>query len=304
MTVPSIKSARVEGTIVDGQGQPVTGVMLEVLSTVGDANSMSAVTPRPDGSFVFASLAPGDYVFRTQATPSRSDVALLKLTLAAGDDIKDLRLVTMPPATLSGRVVIDPSMPPPAASFSVMASLDNAMMPGGMRPAKIADDLSFELTASPGRNHIVTLNMPAGWMMRAVRVDSVDVIDDGIEVAPGQRITGVDIELTSRGGSVSGLVTNDAGEPARDYSVVLFPADAKRWKAGSRYLRMARPDRDGRFRLSSLAAADYYIVAVDKLEPGEGNDAAFLERMAPGSKRLSIVEGDVKTVDLKVTAVR
>jgi protocatechuate 3,4-dioxygenase beta subunit len=299
MTMPSIKTARVAGLVVDRDGQPVGNVTIEMLSTVGGSNAMSRVMV-PGGAFTFASLAPGDYAFRTVPTPERPDVAMLRLALNPGDDVKDLRLVTMPQATISGRIVLEPWLTPPAAALSIMAAPDNQTMPGGVRPAKVADDMTFELNAQPGRNRVAMLNLPSGWMVRAVRVDSVDVIDDGIEVSPAQKITGVDVELTNKVGTVSGLVTDARGDPSKDYSLVLFPADNKAWKPASRFLRTGRPDQDGRFKLTNLPAGDYYIVAVDKLDPGQWTDPEFLERLVPSSKRVTLAEGETKTMELKL----
>jgi protocatechuate 3,4-dioxygenase beta subunit len=299
MTIAPIRTARIEGSVVDAQGRPMTGVMLEMLATVGGSNAMSAMALRPDGTFVFPSLPPGDYVFRTQPTATRPEMAMQKLTL--GDaDITDLRLVAMPPATIAGRVVIDPSSQPPAAALSIASVLDSQAMPGGMRPVRVNDDFTFEVTAWPGRNRISTINLPAGWTIRAVRVDSVDVIDDGIDVSPGQKITGVDVELTTKIATISGLITTARGEVAKECTVVLFPTDSKRWKANSRYIRAARTDQDGRFKLSNVPPSDYYAVAVEKMEPGQSTDADFLERVAPGAKRITVAEGETKTLDLKV----
>jgi C-terminal processing protease CtpA/Prc len=136
--------------------------------------------------------------------------------------------------------------------------------------------------------------------MRSLRVNSVDVIDDGIEVKAGDRITGVDVELTNRITSVSGLVTTARGEPAKDYTLVLFATDSKRWKANGRYLRTARPDQDGRFKVSGLAPADYYIIAIDKVEPGQWTDLEFLERMRSKATSITVTEGDTRTVDLRI----
>jgi carboxypeptidase family protein len=302
MTMSALKTARVEGQVVDSRGRPAGGVMLEMLSTVSGNNTMSSSPVRPDGTFVLASLAPGDYVLRTQPTPEHNEAALTKLTLSPGDEVKDLRLVMMPPGTISGRVVIDPSMAPPAAALSMIAWLDAQPMPGGARPARVNDDLTFEVVAWPGRNRVDALNLPPGWAVRTVRRDSVDVIDDGIEVAPGQTITGVDVELTTKIAVLSGAVTNARGEPAKDCSLVLFPTDSARWKVGSRYLRVARSDQDGRFKMAGVPPSDYYVVAVDKVEPAQWSDARFLEKMAPAARHVAIAEGETKTIDLKVTS--
>lgn len=172
MALSPIKTARVEGTVVDVDGRPMGNTFLEVQQSISNNNFISGQSVRPDGTFTFASLAPGDYVLRTQPTTARKDVAMMKLTVGS-DDITDLRLVALPPAIVSGRIVIDPSMSPPTAAFSLMAMPEVQLMPGGMQPARVADDLSFELTAMPGRNRITVLSLPPGWAMRSVRVNSI-----------------------------------------------------------------------------------------------------------------------------------
>jgi protocatechuate 3,4-dioxygenase beta subunit len=299
MALSPIRTVRVEGTVVDVNGRPMGNTFLEVLRSSGHNSSMTRHYVQPDGTFTFASLTPADYTFRTQPTPTRKEVAMMKLTVGS-EDIKGLRLVALPPAIVSGRIVVDPSMPLPAAALSIRATPEAQRMPGGTTPAIVADDLTFELTAMPGRNRLTIMNLPAGWTMRSVRVNSVEVIDDGIDVEPGEQITGVDVELSDKITSVSGRVTNARGEPVRECTLIVFATDNKRWKIQGRYLRTARPDQDGRFKVSGLAPSDYYIVAIDKLEPGQGLDAEFLERIRSKATSVSVDDGETRSVDLKI----
>jgi protocatechuate 3,4-dioxygenase beta subunit len=303
MALSPIKTARVEGTVVDVDGRPMGNGYLEVLQSSANSNFMGRELVQPDGTFTFASLAPGDYVLRTQPTPARQNVALLKLTVGS-EDIKDLRMVALPLAILSGRIVVDPSLPPPnAAQLSLSATPSEQPMPGGRPPAVVADDLTFELTAMPGRNHIASAMLPPGWTMRSVRVNNVEAIDDGFEVKPGEKITGVDIELTSKIAVVAGLVTNARGEPVKDCVLLVFPADSRRWNSG-RYLRTARPEQDGRFKVAGLVPADYYLIAVDKLDGGQWPQHDFLDRIRAKATSVTIGEGETKTIDLKINSAQ
>jgi hypothetical protein len=299
MTMTPIKVARVEGVVVDATGRPLPNAMLQVQQMSATRNFFSSQSLRPDGTFALASVTPGEYIFRAQSSGASSDVAMLTLTVGS-EDIKDVRLVALPPAIVRGRVVVDSAQPFPAAALSLAAIVEDQSMPGGLQIAQVADDLSFELTASPGRNRINTINLPAGWAIRSVRVNSVDVSDDGIDVKAGERVTGVEVELTNKLASVSGLVTNARGEPAKDYTVLLFPADARRLKTAGRYVRTGRPDQDGRFKVSGMAPADYYIIALDKLEPGQWTDADFLDRVRSKANAITIHEGETRMVDMRI----
>ena len=98
------------------------------------------------------------------------------------EDITGLRLVALPPATVSGRIVVDPSMTPPSAAFSLVALPDDQVMPGGPTSAVVADDLTFELTATPGRNRTSrSIRRPAGRCDRSASTVSTSSTTDRAE---------------------------------------------------------------------------------------------------------------------------
>ena len=108
MMLSAIKTARVEGSVVDSTGRPVTGASLMLgQTTPGGGSSWSGSSLRPDGTFVFASLAPGEYMLSIQPGQGAKETGSMKLTVGS-EDIKDLRLVTAPPSTVSGRLIVDP----------------------------------------------------------------------------------------------------------------------------------------------------------------------------------------------------
>ena len=109
------------------------------------------------------------------------------------------------------------------------------------------------------------------------------------------------MELTNKTTEVSGLVTNNRSEPVKDYTVVVFAKDRERWGYMSRYFQSSRPDQDGRFKITGLPAGQYYVIAVDYVEPGDATDPEFLERVRTKSMRFSLTDGEMKTMDLKVS---
>jgi protocatechuate 3,4-dioxygenase beta subunit len=282
MTMSPIRTARVEGTVFDSKGQPMAGVMLSVTQLPSDGAGMfgnSSLT-RPDGAFTFASVAPGDYTLRTPPRPGEKESASMKISVGSAD-IKDLRLVASAPSTITGRVVVDPAEAqslPPALMIEAL-SMDPTTQSFGNQSSRVGDDMSFELTAMPGKSRVLIMNLPPAWAVRSVRVNGTDVIDDGIDVKPNESVGGVEVELTTKVTSVSGLVTDARGDPVKEYTVVFFPADSKRWTPGSRYLRIARPDQDGRFKISGLPPGEYNVIALDRIVQGQNADPEFLERV-------------------------
>jgi len=262
---------------------------------------------RPDGSFQLNAVAPGEYqlrMFPNGPSGPDSETAMAKITVA-DDDISDLQLVASKPLSVFGRVIVDP-----AAAQSLHASLFVTAFPmdgpnfGGFGPpGRVADDYTFELKTAPGRARISLSNPPAGWSIRAVRLNGADVIDSGIEFKPNQNVRGLEVELTNKVSVVAGLVTTGRGEASRDYTAIAFPQDSDRWKdTNSRYIRTGRPDQDGRFKISGLPSGDYLLIAVDHINPGEFSDPEFLERVRTKATRFSLTEGETKSIDLKLNS--
>jgi hypothetical protein len=63
---------------------------------------------------------------------------------------------------------------------------------------------------------------------------------------------------------------------------------------------IAKPDQQGRFRISGLPPGKYVAAVVDALEPGAEFDPDVLERLEPLSSRLTVGEGETKSVALKL----
>jgi Carboxypeptidase regulatory-like domain len=304
MTMRPIKAASVTGTIVDSRGQPMVG-MLMVGQPDGPGGFFATGAPvRPDGTFQLNGLAPGDYVITAQqmgGNPQEAETATTKITVA-GEDISGVQLVAAKPLSTRGRVIVDPgaaaSLPP---RLALQASSPQQMMPmmGARLPAMVQDDMTFELKTAPGVYRLNLAGAPQGWTIRSVRRGATDVTDSGFEVKSGDD-TVLEVELTNKLTTISGLVTNARGETVKDYTAIVFAQDAERWKGNSRHLSTGRPDQDGRFSITGLPPGEYYIIALDRVEIGESSDPEFLEKIHTRASRLSLNEGETKTVDLRL----
>ena len=80
-----------------------------------------------------------------------------------------------------------------------------------------------------------------------------------------------------------------------------FARDERKWEGASRYIGTARPDQDGKFKVSGLPPSDYDVVAVDNIEPGQSGDPEVLRRIRDRAAPLSLGDGETKVLDLKLT---
>jgi hypothetical protein len=302
------RTARISGTAVDSNGKPLIGGMLIVMQRSGmTMMSASGAQIKPDGSFTVSNLSPGDYMLQAMtpgAIGDMSEYATGQVTVA-GEDVTGVQLTGMKSVTASGRVLVDPALAKsvPPASIRLLASPahpeDNLL--AGIGGGKVNDDYTFEVKTRPGVALIRPTNLPPGWGLKAVRQHGSDVTDSGIEFRPNEDVGGIEVELTNKTTEVSGLVTNNRSEPVKDYTVVVFAKDRERWGYMSRYFQSSRPDQDGRYKVKALPAGEYYAVALDYVEPGEASDPEFLDRVKTRAVSFSLMDGDTKTLDLKIS---
>jgi hypothetical protein len=297
-----VKAVRVSGTIVDSLGRPMNGMLM--ISQSGPFGFGNGTPMRPDGSFTFNGLSPGEYTITGQqfGTPD-AEVATTKITVGT-ESISDLRLVGAKPVTARGRVIVDPAAAnslPPRLMLQAMP-VEMTPMLGPRTPAAVQDDMSFELKAAPGRYRLNLMPPGQGWTIRSVRLSGADLTDSGLEIKANEEISALEVELTNKLTTITGLVTNARGDAVKDYTTIVFAQDPARWAGNTRYMSQGRPDQDGRFKISGLPTGDYYIVALDRVDGGEAGDPEFLERIRTKASRLSLNEGETKTVDLKVNS--
>jgi hypothetical protein len=286
----------------------MTGSVMAMQTTTGFGFNMSSAGPiRPDGTFTINGVAPGEYTLRAQsfgpAGPS-GETGSVKI-VATGDDITDVHIVGAKPSTLSGRIVIDPAAGAqlPQSLQIMPMPMEPGQMPMGMMPGRMAEDGTFEMKSAPGRMRLQTMGPMAGMVVRAIRLNGTDITDAGVDVRPNEDISGLEIELTNKVTVISGLVTNARGETVKEYSAIAFAQDKEKWKSFGRYQSVGRPDQDGRFRISGLPPSDYYVVALDKINPGQMTDPDFLDAIRIRAIPITIREGENRTVDLKIAQV-
>ena len=175
------------------------------------------------------------------------------------------------------------------------------MIGGG--PTRVNDDFTFEITSLFERRLVrAPVGQRSGWFLKAVMYDGEDVTDRGMEFAPGRAYEGLEIVFSQKTTDLSGLVSDDRGQPVLDATVVIFPANREQWTYSSRFMRTARPDTNGRYNFRSLPPSDdYLIIAVQNLESGQGADPEFLTRAREEARAISLNEGETKAFDVKLS---
>jgi len=305
--VPS-RMAKISGTATNAGGGPVQMVMIMSVSQMSAGNAMPGMgmaTVRPDGSFQLTNVAPGEYTLMAISNAGAGDQEIIASPLTvAGEDITGVVLHTTTGFRATGQILFDQGAPPPGVTPSALTLMgtpaSNSMISGGVARGVIRDDWTFEIKGLAGKRLFrFAQGLPTGWMIQSVFHGQTDITDKPLDVT--EDLERVLITVTNRPARITGTVTDDRGKPAVGSSVVIFPDDtALQPPASARYLRAPRPGDDGRFRVESLPAATYLVVALESLEPGDENDPDLLEQLRPLATRVTLGWGDTKDLPLKV----
>ena len=306
------RMARIQGRALNSRGEPSAGSMAMLTPNEafmgGMGMNMSNAQVAADGSFQFANVAPGRYNLqvRPPGMPSGTSEFVVMPITVGNEDIDNVIVTTHVGAVARGVIVTDDGAPPPfrpeqVQLFPQPTEPAAMMFSSGMN--RVNDDYSFEFTGLSDRR-IFRANIASNttWFLKAVLYDGQDVTDSGVEFTQGRAYDGLQVIFTQKTTTLSGLVTDERGNPVLDATVIVFPADRERWTFQSRYLRTMRPDTNGRYNVKNLPpSADYLVIAVQNLEQGQGGDPEFLARAREEAKPFSLNEGETKAVDVRLS---
>lgn len=304
---------RVTGAVLTSTGKPATAGMAMLQQHGNDVNgNMGGGTSplRPDGTFVINGATTGSYRLIVMANPAGGDMftrdgmesAVMPLTVG-GQDITDLRLVTTAGIALSGRMVFEGGTPEPGVAKQIRVSclsMDQDAFTLGAMPGTADDEGKFEIK-NVSVPCLVSVFGNQTWMLKSVMLNGVDITDRPIEPA-SKPMSGFEITMTNRLSTITGTVTSAQDQPAKEYTVIVFPEETQRWQppVSGRYMRQGRPDQTGTFKLPGLPPGHYLVAAFENIEEGAARDPEFLTQVQSRATRVELSEGGTQTVSLKL----
>jgi hypothetical protein len=329
-----VRLAKITGIASGSDGKPMSGAMVMLMPAMRDTVALmpggTSLTDK-DGNFTLSGVAPGEYSLQVQsmaalmsaaseamalmggdspskapaAQPAEREFAVAKVAVT-GEDITGLVVTGTRGAKATGRVVFEGAPPPEnIASLRLIATpTDFDEIPAtasvfGLSAVK--ETGAFEINGLVGGRTFRLMNEPKGWYLKQVTREGNDVTDKGYDFKPGDTVEGFEMVLTTKTQSVTGAVSNDKGEPVKEYTVVVFPQDPQKWSGSdNRWVMSARADQQGRFKIVDLPSGLFLAIAVDYVAQGEWRDPVWLERAAKTATPFILDEGATKTLSLKL----
>jgi hypothetical protein len=302
-------TARVTGKALNAAGDPLPGRVALAVST-----RSGVVAPEPrfarierDGSFELTDVPPGDYVLQAlgERAPGVAPEFGSEYITVAEHNAPPLTIRTAPGATLEGRFSSESrtAMPMRAQALHAAPLDSDRSPPDGRGPEGLAvhDDGRFYLTGLFGPMRL-TYPAPAGWYLKSITIGGVDATDQSFDFGFGDQVfSDAEIVLSNTGASIDGTVSDVADRRGAEFAVVAFSVNRANWFADSRHIRWATARPDGSFEVRDLPPGDYFVAALDAQPPGDWQAADGLDVLVQRASRVTVREGQARTVTLALT---
>jgi carboxypeptidase family protein len=306
-----VRSMRVEGIAIGPGGAPMYNVSVAIVNA-GDGTlwgSPGLVHPGPDGRFVLPPLTPGHYALVGRA--GENGAGELASMLYSGEvefflndqDLSGIVLQFERGVSVSGRIVTPPGATP-ADRARVRLGMKAADTRASFAPtppgASIQPDGTFRFDGIGPGTWRVTGALPVGWSLRSAIVNGRDTLDAPLEVRSGQPVSDLTLTLTNRPTELTGTLSDAAGRPTSEYSMLAFSTERSLWIAPRRVSGAVRLSSDGRYRIVGLPPGDYYLTAITDFDPVQLGDPSFLESLIPPSAKVTLAESERKEFNLRI----
>jgi hypothetical protein len=307
---------KVSGWVSQSDGKRATEGFVRVLARRSKRSSTLVQTGltrlRSDGSFMTWVMPNGKYMLYASAGSPwarrgvQKDVEVGQTSIGVRTDaISGLSLTTAPGGVISGKVMGSPgSVRPDVESMRIVPiAADRESVPGVLGSAPVDADGGFELHNVFGRTLLSIAAPGGGTRLGAVYLGSQDVTDIGVHIAARERLDNVRVVLVNAKTTVSGKVTNEAGEPAANAIVLFFASAEIKWHNNqlNRYTRLTRTDETGFYIVHSLVPGDYFGIALEHIQTESITNSAILTNLRSAATSFRSTDGIQKSLNLRLS---
>jgi hypothetical protein len=291
----------IRGVLVDSNGTPVAGVPVKLqkpTSPIVNQSVNSSLPTAGDGTFEIRLVPPGDYALTAYRYGADATREFAWTPVSATADVDTAMVKLQPADSVDGLVNFDT---PPSES---LLSLRIRPVEGpGAAPSpsvQVKEDGAFTLEHLFGP---VVLRVEGwkGWYVKSVQYGGRDITDEPTELVPGAALR---VTLTQRLGTLSGVVTNDRGDPV-EAAVVLFAEDPGSRHERSTMTRMVFAAPSGKYIVEGLRPGRYIAAAVPRetASPSEVTSAYF-DMLSRQGVAVAIRDREAEALNLKLVPVR
>jgi protocatechuate 3,4-dioxygenase beta subunit len=142
-----------------------------------------------------------------------------------------------------------------------------------------------------------------GWRVESISVGS-DKLDNGRITLQNADVKDVSIQFTDRLSIVEGTVHDRSAKPAAGTTVIIVPADRRRWAQFSTSistLRATLSDAEGVYRFAGLLPGEYLVTTVSSGLPISWKNPVYLEEQLREASPVRTTSGQPVRLNLRTT---
>jgi hypothetical protein len=310
MGAGKVRTGHIRGVVINGEtGQPARGATViattrqwrpnatVLYGTTDNLGAFDLAGAFPDGYFLSAMVSGSNSSTAPNAStgpgtlfqPNRPQVGFMSFDT---DDREgaNVRIVTTPGVTLSGRVTLQSGLSADSASALARMSIgltrvpDLLAMPDPFMPIPQGPSLprngqvvasgDFTMFVSPGDFRVNVANAPPGTYVKSITMGPEDILQSGLHVSKSVE-SPIQIVIGSDGGTITGTVLDPAMRPFTNAAVALVP-EAPDLRRRSDLYRSATSDASGSFVLKAIPPGSYKLFAWEWAPPDSWQNADFI----------------------------
>ncbi|HWN10947.1 MAG TPA: carboxypeptidase-like regulatory domain-containing protein [Pyrinomonadaceae bacterium] len=297
----SLRGFTAVGLVLDGEtNQPVTNLRLGLQRVVGQPRAFVGASAVSDqrGEFRIENILPGKYAVSIMSQPNLQVQAESVSFDVIDQDVTGITVRTSKGASIAGTLVIegtaDKAVLTRIPRFQLQVYMQNeGNFSGGYQQAQLSPDGTFSVGGlRSGRANFILFGedfaQPKGFSLARIELNGV-VQARGLEVKPGEQISGVKVVFTYATGIVRGNVNIANGPLPIGARIMVRLAKTGEPSQG---LRPQEADSRGHFVIEGVPAGSYELF-VSTFIPGS--------RQRPPSSRQTVSVADGATIEVAVT---
>jgi carboxypeptidase family protein len=291
-------SGKIQGTVCELDGcSPISGAHVAI-EPANSATPTRMTTTTEAGAFEFADLPAGRYLLEAEADDFGSVATLPLISISNGGRVEDVKIFMRPLGSISGRAIDENSRP------IAFARVEATSFPAGVRAAATADDYGrFRIAGLGSGQYIIRMEPPP---------DAPDMLDylpvfypgtairdraAAMFIGPRTHISGIVLQLASRGVKITGRFVGDSGKPAAAVAYLgprttstSVPTSVSRLTSNSvPGAPFPAPVNEG-FEIRAVGPGSYFLYAITQSQAG---GPASKDRVSPQWVRMPIEVGDL-----------
>jgi hypothetical protein len=215
----------------------------------------------------------------------------------ADRDIENYKIALLPYASVTGEFrMLEQDAKLPAKLGVMMMAPVNPDAVGFVRGVPVRDGRFRDDWLAPGEYWPRLNGLPNGYAISQILFDGASPMNTVVALSTPD--TPLSFVLTSRPGSISGVVRDGNEDPVRGAIVLLLP-DPLPAKPDPETLKTQQSREDGGFAFNDLAPGKYRaLVLTDEDRTREG-DVEYLRQRATGAAATEVTAGQAARLELK-----